>query len=37
VLVLSDETFKPPRPEEAQGAKDKARRGRLRDRDGSVR
>jgi rod shape-determining protein MreC len=37
VLVLSDETFKPPRPEEAQSAKDKARRGRLRDRDGSVR
>ena len=37
VLVLSDETFKPARPEEAQSAKDRARRGRLRDRDGSVR
>src|SRR5512134_1206800 len=37
VLVLSDETFKPPRPEEAQRATDRARRGRLRDKDGSVR
>lgn len=37
VLVLSDDTFKPPRPEEARGAKDRARRGRLRDKDGSVR
>jgi rod shape-determining protein MreC len=37
VLVLSDDTFKPPRPEEAQSAKDRARRGRLRDKDGSVR
>jgi rod shape-determining protein MreC len=37
VLVLSDETFKPPRPEEAQSAKDRTRRGRLRDKDGSVR
>ena len=37
VLVLSDETFKPPRPEEAQSTKDRTRRGRLRDKDGSVR
>jgi rod shape-determining protein MreC len=38
VLVLSDETAKPPRPEEAQPAKDKTRR-RLRDKDkdGTVR
>jgi rod shape-determining protein MreC len=39
VLVLSDETAKPPRPEEMQAAKDKIRRGRLRekDKDGPVR
>jgi rod shape-determining protein MreC len=37
VLVLSDDTAKPPRPEEAQAAKDKTRRGRLRDKDGSFR
>lgn len=36
VLVLSDETAKPPRPEESQTAKDKTRR-RLRDKDGTVR
>jgi rod shape-determining protein MreC len=36
VLVLSDETAKPPRPEETQSAKDKTRR-RLRDKDGTVR
>jgi rod shape-determining protein MreC len=36
VLVLSDETAKPPRPEETQTAKDKSRR-RLRDKDGAVR
>jgi rod shape-determining protein MreC len=33
VLVLLDETAKPPRPEEAQAAKGKTRGGRLRDRD----
>jgi rod shape-determining protein MreC len=32
VLVLSDDTAKPPRPEETQTAKDKTRR-RLRDRE----
>ena len=39
VLVLTDETAKPPRPEEAQASKEKSRRGRLRDKDkdGSVR
>jgi rod shape-determining protein MreC len=37
VLVLSDETVKPTRPEEAQSAKERTRRGRLRDKDGSVR
>lgn len=37
VLVLVDETARPARPEEAQTAKDKTRRGRLRDKDGSVR
>ena len=37
VLVLSDETARPPRPEELQAAKDKTRRGRLRDKDGSLR
>jgi rod shape-determining protein MreC len=37
VLVLSDDTAKPPRPEEAQAAKDRTRRGRLRDKDGSFR
>ena len=37
VMVLVDATAKPPRPEEAQAAKDKSRRGRLRDKDGSVR
>jgi rod shape-determining protein MreC len=37
VMVLVDETAKPARPEEAQAAKDKSRRGRLRDKDGSVR
>jgi rod shape-determining protein MreC len=36
VLVLSDDTAKPPRPEETQSAKDKSRR-RLRDKDGTVR
>ena len=36
VLVLSDETVKPPRPEEIQASKDKTRR-RLRDKDGTVR
>ena len=36
VLVLSDETAKPPRPEEVQATKDKTRR-RLRDKDGTVR
>jgi len=37
VLVLSDATARTPRPEEAQAAKDKTRRGRLKDKDGSVR
>ena len=37
VLVLTDETVKPPRPEEAQAGKEKLRRGRARDKDGSVR
>jgi len=37
VLVLTDETAKPPRPEEAQPGKEKSRRGRARDKDGSVR
>ena len=37
VLVLTDETVKPPRPEEAQAGKEKSRRGRARDKDGSVR
>jgi rod shape-determining protein MreC len=37
VLVLSDETAKPPRPEEVQASKDKARRGRTREKDGPVR
>jgi rod shape-determining protein MreC len=37
VLVLTDETAKPPRPEEDKTAKDKTRRGRLRDKDGPVR
>jgi rod shape-determining protein MreC len=37
VMVLVDETAKPERPEEARAAKDKSRRGRLRDKDGSVR
>ena len=36
VLVLSDDTVKPPRPEEIQATKDKTRR-RLRDKDGTVR
>jgi rod shape-determining protein MreC len=37
VLVLSDETARPPRPEELQAAKDRTRRGRLREKDGSLR
>jgi rod shape-determining protein MreC len=37
VLVLLDETVKPPRPEEPQAAKGKARGGRLKDKDGPVR
>jgi rod shape-determining protein MreC len=37
VLVLTDETAKPPRPEEDKAAKDKSRRGRLRDKDGPLR
>jgi rod shape-determining protein MreC len=37
VLVLSDETARPPRPEESQAAKDKTRRGRLRDKDATFR
>jgi rod shape-determining protein MreC len=37
VLVLSDETAKPPRPEEVQASKDKTRRGRTREKDGPVR
>ena len=37
VLVLSDETVKPPRPEETETAKERTRRGRVRDSNGSVR
>jgi len=37
VLVLSDATERPPRPEESLAGKDKSRRGRLKDKDGSVR
>ena len=37
VLVLADETLKPPRPQEADPAKDRLRRGRLRDKDGPLR
>jgi rod shape-determining protein MreC len=37
VLVLSDETFKPARPAEAQSAKERTRRARSKDKDGSVR
>jgi rod shape-determining protein MreC len=37
VLVLADDAERTPRPEEAQSPKDKGRRGRLRDKDGSVR
>jgi len=37
VLVLTDETAKPPRPEEPSAGKDKSRRGRLKDQDGSFR
>jgi rod shape-determining protein MreC len=37
VLVLSDETVKLPRPEEAETAKERTRRGRVRDSNGSVR
>jgi rod shape-determining protein MreC len=37
VLVLADDAERAPRPEEAQSSKDKVRRGRLRDKDGSVR
>jgi rod shape-determining protein MreC len=33
VLVLSDDTARPPRPQEAKASKDKTRGGRLRDRD----
>jgi rod shape-determining protein MreC len=33
VLVLADDSAKPPRPQEADPAKDKSRRGRLRDRE----
>ncbi len=33
VLVLTDETAKPPRPQEIDPSKDKSRRGRLRDKD----
>jgi rod shape-determining protein MreC len=33
VLVLTDETTRPARPEEAQASKDKTRRGRTRDRE----
>jgi rod shape-determining protein MreC len=33
VLILSDDTVRPPRPEEAQAAKGKTRGGRLRDRE----
>ena len=37
VLVLADDAERAPRPEEAQSPKDKSRRGRLRDKDGSLR
>ena len=37
VLVLSDETVKPPRPEETETTKERTRRGRVRDGNGSVR
>jgi rod shape-determining protein MreC len=39
VLVLTDDSVKPPRPVEAETSKDKTRRGRLKDRDkdGSLR
>jgi rod shape-determining protein MreC len=37
VLVVSDETVRPPRPEEAQAVKGKTRGGRLRDKDAAVR
>ena len=37
VLVLTDETVRPPPPEEQKSSKDKTRGGRLRDKDGSVR
>ena len=37
VLVLTDENARPPRPAEMDIAKDKSRRGRLRDKDGTVR
>ena len=37
VLVLSDETVKPPRPEETETTKERSRRGRVRDGNGSVR
>src|SRR5918995_427393 len=33
VMVLSDESVRPPRPAEAQASKDKARRGRVRERE----
>ena len=33
VLVLTDDSVKPPRPVEMDTSKDKTRRGRLRDRD----
>ena len=37
VLVLTDESVRAPRPEEAQAAKDRTRRGRLRDKDAALR
>jgi len=37
VLVLADDSAKPPRPQEMDPAKDKLRRGRLRDKDAAVR
>jgi rod shape-determining protein MreC len=37
VLVLSDETVRPARPEELLPGKEKSRRGRAKDKDGSVR
>src|SRR5262245_21733770 len=37
VLVLSDETARPARPEEAQSAKGKTRGGRVKDKDAAVR